>query len=281
MRRAALWITGCGIMLLVGCVGQGDYDQLMFKNRALESEKLAAEQRALDAEAQAESLRNQLRLKEGELDKEKQMVASLTAEKDGLYDKLNKLTEMVEKLKGTEPSKPIMITPLPPELDKALKEFAAAHPDMVEYDSERGVVKWKSDMIFTSGSDMVEEKAKSPLRSFCQIINTAQAQAFDVVIVGHTDNDPIKHSGSKHPTNWHLSAHRAIAVSNELMSDKISPKRVGVMGYGEFRPIATNDTDAGKQKNRRVEVYLVSHGEMASTGATLPAVNQATEENSK
>ena len=77
-----------------------------------------------------------------------------------------------------------------------------------------------------------------------------------MVVVGHTDNDPIIHARLKHPTNWHLSAHRAIAVGLELLEAHIDPQRLAVMGYGEFHSFVENTTKENKSLNRRVEIYL-------------------------
>jgi len=91
------------------------------------------------------------------------------------------------------------------------------------------------------------------------IIDSPAAADFDAVIVGHTDNIPIvkPETKAKHPTNWHLSVHRAISVMNVLRGGAVAPDRLGVMGYGEYRPAVANDTKANRAKNRRVEVYLV------------------------
>jgi chemotaxis protein MotB len=88
------------------------------------------------------------------------------------------------------------------------------------------------------------------------------AADFDVIIVGHTCTRPIARSETKakHPTNWHLSAHRAISVGFALQKYGYPAERTGVMGYGEYRPVADNATEAGASQNRRVDVYLVPRG---------------------
>ena len=73
------------------------------------------------------------------------------------------------------------------------------------------------------------------LRGFSDIIKSPAAAGFEVIVVGHTDNKPISRPQTKqnHPTNWHLSAHRSIAVANVLLRNGYQPERVGVMGCGE------------------------------------------------
>jgi chemotaxis protein MotB len=77
----------------------------------------------------------------------------------------------------------------------------------------------------------------------------------DVSVQGHTDNQgPGKNSPFK--DNWELSSARAISVLQELLLDGVSPKRVNAAGFAEYRPLATNATKTGREKNRRVELHF-------------------------
>jgi chemotaxis protein MotB len=242
--------------ILAGCVAQADYDQLMVANKAALAEREAAEQRALDAETQSEALRTQLLAREEALAAHRALVENLKGENDQLETAFGSMQEVVKGV-NFSPQRPLIIqTQLPPALDHALRNFAASHPDAVEYDASRGMVKWKSDLLFASGSDVVREDAKSTLRSFAAVVNTVEASNFDIVVAGHTDDDPIRHSRARHPTNWHLSAHRAIAVSQELLEAQIDPARLAVVGYGEHRAFVPNASDQNKALNRRVEIYI-------------------------
>ena len=151
---------------------------------------------------------------------------------------------------------------LPVELSTMLEDFAKGN-EMITYDSGRGVVKFKSDLLFDLGSDTVASSAIEAVKSLCEILNSEGALQFDIIIAGHTDDVPIQkpETRAKHPTNWHLSAHRAIAVLNLMASNKIDPKRMSVRGFGEFRPIAENEAGKkGNPQNRRVEIYIVAKG---------------------
>lgn len=75
-----------------------------------------------------------------------------------------------------------------------------------------------------------------------------------MLVEGHTDNRPIKNS--VYPSNWELSAARAASVVRYLALEGVSPDRLGAMGYGEFNPVARNDTDTGRRKNRRVVLLI-------------------------
>lgn len=151
---------------------------------------------------------------------------------------------------------------LPVELSTLLEDFAKEH-DMVTYDSSRGVVKFKSDLLFEKGSDKVASSAAQAVKLLCGILNSEEAKEFDVIIAGHTDDIPIMkpETRAKHPTNWHLSANRAIAVLNVMASNNIESKRMSVRGFGEYRPFAENKPNkGGNPQNRRVEIYIVAKG---------------------
>jgi len=151
---------------------------------------------------------------------------------------------------------------LPVELSTMLEDFAK-DKEMVAYDSSRGIVKFKSDLLFESGSDKVAPMAGEVVKSLCKILNSEQGKKFDVIIAGHTDDIRIGKPATraKHPTNWHLSAHRAISVLDIMSNNNVSPERMSVRGFGEFRPIAPNKPNKkGNPKNRRVEIYIVPKG---------------------
>lgn len=149
---------------------------------------------------------------------------------------------------------------LPLELSVQLQDFAN-NSDMVTFDEETGMLKFKSDFLFASGSDKVQAKAIAPIQQLCKILNSASGKELDVIIVGHTDNVPISASRRDHPSNWHLSVHRAISVLNEMKNQKVKSERMSVKGYGEFRPIVENKPSKGAAENRRVEIMLVPKGE--------------------
>ena len=151
---------------------------------------------------------------------------------------------------------------LPVELSTLLEDFASKH-DMVDYDSARGMVKFKSDLLFEKGSDKVAASAIDAIKLLCGIMSSPEAKDFDAVIAGHTDDMRIGQAATraKHPTNWHLSAHRAIAVLNVMTGSKVDPKRLSIRGFGEYRPLAANlPGKKGNPQNRRVEIYIVAKG---------------------
>lgn len=151
---------------------------------------------------------------------------------------------------------------LPVELSTMLEDFAAKE-EMVTYDSSRGIVKFKSDLLFEPGSDKVAPSAIEAIQSLCKILATEQAKEFDIIVAGHTDDIPIGKPATraKHPTNWHLSAHRAISVLNVMSRNNIAASRLSARGFGEYRPVVPNKPNKkGNAQNRRVEIYIVAKG---------------------
>jgi len=204
-----------------------------------------------------------------QLDAKNQQVASLQAENDGLRDSVRELQSILRDKATAGPGDvTIMASPLPPELDTELKRLAEQYPDVIEYDSQKGAVRWKADLLFPLGSDQLVGNTESmeALRKFAEIVQSDAALGFDVIVVGHTCTTPIvkPETKAKHPTNWHLSAHRAIAVMDLLAQQNVSMQRMGIMGYGEYRPIASNQTEQGRARNRRVEIYLVPRDSVGS-----------------
>lgn len=149
---------------------------------------------------------------------------------------------------------------LPPELAGKLEKFAATS-DMITFNASSGMVKFKSDLLFNKGSAVVASDAAKAIVALCGIINSSAASNFNVVVVGHTDDVPIRKPSTRamYPNNWYLSVDRAISVEEIMEKSGVSPKRMSVKGYGQYKPIAPNAPGhKGNPKNRRVEIYLVA-----------------------
>jgi chemotaxis protein MotB len=121
---------------------------------------------------------------------------------------------------------------------------------------EKGlVITFVADVLFDSGKAKIRNEAYSLLDKVAVVLKENVPQ-FSVGIEGHTDNEPIKVSGWK--SNWELSTARALSVLHYLSEEKgISPQRLSAIGYGEYRPVASNDNNEGRQMNRRVEIVIL------------------------
>ena len=121
---------------------------------------------------------------------------------------------------------------------------------------EKGlVITVVGDLLFDSGKAKIRPEAHTILDKVARVLKENVPQ-FKVGIEGHTDNQPIKHSGWK--SNWELSTARALSVLHYLVNEKgISPGRLSANGYGEYTPVSLNDTKEGRQLNRRVEIVIL------------------------
>jgi chemotaxis protein MotB len=169
---------------------------------------------------------------------------------------------------------------LPVPLIGELTTFAQQNPDIVEFDDKKGLVKFKSDVAFSPGSAIVKPEVKGVIDRLAGILNGPTASNYELMVVGHTDNMPVSNPATKkagHLDNWYLSAHRAIAVSQTLISQGTSARRIEVAGCADQRPIVPNDSEANKGKNRRVEVFILptTIGSSPAPIAPQPPVVQA------
>ena len=115
-----------------------------------------------------------------------------------------------------------------------------------------------SSIFFNSGKTTLKDTAKNSLRQVCRVVNT-DFPANMIRIEGHTDTDPINRTKELFKSNWELSAMRAANVLHFLIDDcHLDPKRLYIAGFGEFEPVAGNNTSAGKQQNRRVEIVVMA-----------------------
>jgi chemotaxis protein MotB len=261
MRTINTWmILAVVAMVAVGCVAQREADDLKTLYRNSQEQVVDLQERLAEADARIAALM-------GDAGSESNALASALAERDRLRTALDDAEERLRNA-GT--------VVLPPELDDALSRLAEANPQLMSYDAERGMIKLRSDLTFGLGSADVSAGATSSLGSLAKIFKSPSASQYEVRVVGHTDNVPIKNVGTraKHPTNWHLSVHRAISVMQVLGKAGVPNTRMSVAGYGEFHPVVANAV-GGSEANRRVELYLVA---MTSAGsAPEPAAAAAPE----
>ncbi len=246
-----------------GCVSKAEFDKCARRNLTLQELVASLEEAQENERIRADRLKAELDAIKAGGDLCAKKVAELEAmmaEKNAMIDKL---TKMVSE------------SPLPPELSNALADWAnQVGSDLVEYDEKTGVVRFKSDLLFEKGQATVQAGVRPQLEKFAQIMGSAAAEGFDVLIVGHTDDVPIlkPETRAQHPTNWHLSAHRAIAVEDILAGAGMAETRLAVVGMGEFRPIAPNaGGNRGNALNRRVEIYIVPAGQIRISTGTAAA----------
>lgn len=179
---------------------------------------------------------------------DREKISRLSGEKGQLETELSQLQEMREK-ERMELAKAKNL------LSKLLKKEIDDKQIRVE-ESERGlVITFLAEILFDSGKTKIRDNATEVLNKVTRVLN-GEVKEYRIGIEGHTDNVPIQYSGWK--SNWELSTARATSVLHHLVGQRdVEPSRVSAIGYGEYHPVAGNDTEEGRQQNRRVEIVIL------------------------
>jgi chemotaxis protein MotB len=140
------------------------------------------------------------------------------------------------------------------DLENRLKDQLASKEVSVSMQDRGLVVTFLSEVLFDSGKAEIRSQAFESLNSVAAVLLDTAA-GMEVGVEGHTDNEPIKYSGWK--SNWDLSGARSMSVLEYLIKKGVGPERLSFIGYGEYRPVASNSSAQGRQKNRRVEIVIL------------------------
>lgn len=169
-------------------------------------------------------------------------------------DDLKHIDELSEQLKKEQEARKDLLR-AQKELAEQLKKEIEEKKIRLEMAKKGLVITFVAEVLFDSGKSEIRQEAYSVLDRVAEVLKK-QVPDRNVAIEGHTDNQPIKVSVWK--SNWELSTARATSVLHYLIDNKtVSPSRLSSIGYGEFRPIDSNDTAQGRQKNRRVEITIL------------------------
>ena len=276
MRRSpATFIVGtlaiATVALGSGCVPQDKYDALLTTNNSLKEEIVRLNSENDQSRQTAQMMQERF--------------ANANAQLGGLQTDNERLKAQMDALGVSYAELEVMLNemepfPLPDNINRALQELANAYPGLLTYDAKKGMVRFASDLTFDLGSAELRPNAAQSIERLAQIVNDASIASYEVKVVGHTDSVPIVNAATKakHPTNTHLSVHRAIAVGQALINNSTDARRIQVAGYGPYRPVVA-EGPGGAAENRRVEIYLVpmTGGDLAasdSAGAATPIVAQ-------
>jgi chemotaxis protein MotB len=144
------------------------------------------------------------------------------------------------------------------ELKRKIDAYARAHGLQTKIETivtRRGLVVrlLTDDVLFASASANLEQRANGLLTAISQLLVTEVRHP--IVVEGHTDSRPI--NSAQFPTNWELSTARATQVVRFFIRHRVAPGRLQAAGDAAQRPIGSNLTDAGRSRNRRVEIVLL------------------------
>lgn len=282
MQRSPMFVLAVFFLILSGCVSSGTYQQKLLQAEGLQAS--LQEQQAAYVTLVAENARLQ-----GEVTRLTGGLAGLVQERDtlnlakkGLEDALNSTSDaknqqigelsqrfgaleaenrrlqddlaQLQKLKDLEVQKTSRTYE---ELLERMKSEISKGEVTISELKGKLTVNLVESVLFDSGKAEVKPDGLVVLQKVTDILKHISDKV--IRIEGHTDNVQIGGLlARKFPTNWELSAARAINVARYLQQQGVDPALLAAVAYGEFKPVASNDTEEGRAKNRRIEMVLVS-----------------------
>jgi len=123
----------------------------------------------------------------------------------------------------------------------------------VEDEDGRTTIAMRSEVLFPSGSADLSADGRDTIHQVG--VALARNTSLNWQVEGHTDNEAI--NTKEFPDNWHLGAARSLAVLEVLQNSGMSGDRISAASFGEFTPVASNATEAGRAQNRRIEIVLL------------------------
>ena len=195
--------------------------------------------------------------------------AKSQAEVEGLNAKLAEANTKIEDLQKEHDAAVEMHKSLESEMRAALESKDVTISQL----QGKLTVNILDSVLFDSGEAELKPDGATVLRKVADIL--AQHPKLKVHVIGHTDNVPIRASArSRFASNWELSTARATAAVRFLSeSAGVDPRRLGAVGYGEFRPVADNATAEGRARNRRIAITILSEELAGSDAPISPGTN--------
>lgn len=265
MKKHVLLLTmAAGMLLVSSCVSKKDLENCQSENRELTANYQNTKEELAASKARVASLEEQLAQQkkdfaalQGSLDKSLLNANANNINISKLVDQINESNQYIRHLVEVKSKSDSLNLVLTNNLTRSL-----SREEMKEVDVRvlKGVVyiSLADNMLYRSGSYEINDRAEETLGKIAKII--MDYKDYDVLIEGNTDNVPVntKSAAMKNiRNNWDLSALRASSVVQYLQDHfGVSPKRLTAGGRGEYNPVATNDTELGKQRNRRTQIII-------------------------
>lgn len=263
-KRTLFSALAIGCLVLSGCASKKDLENCQNENRQLTSEYQSAKETIAANNARIKSLEDQLAQAkasaaalQGSLDRSLNNADKNNVNISKLVDQINESNQYIRHLVEVKTKSDSLNMVLTNNLTRSL-----SREELKEVDVQvlKGVVyiSLADNMLYKSGSYEVNERAEQTLSKIAKII--MDYRDYDVLIEGNTDNVPINTANEKMRNirnNWDLSALRATSVALYLQEHfGVDPKRLTAGGRGEWNPLAGNDTELGKQRNRRTQIII-------------------------
>ena len=248
-----------GAWLVSSCVSKKDLENCQNQNRELNTSYKKAKEDLAASKSRVASLEEHLShqkrdyaLLQKSLDKSLTNSSANNVNISKLVDQINESNQYIRHLVEVKSKSDSLNLVLTNNLTRSLSREELKEVDVKVL---KGVVyiSLADNMLYKSGSYEINDRAAETLSKIAKII--MDYKDYDVLIEGNTDNVPINRENIRN--NWDLSCLRASSVVQYLQNNYgVNPKRLTAGGRGEFNPIATNNTEAGKQRNRRTQIII-------------------------
>ncbi|WP_024990538.1 OmpA/MotB family protein [Segatella albensis] len=273
-----------GALLVTSCASKKELENCQNENRELTTNYQDSKEKLAAANARVASLEDQLAQQkkdyaalQSSLDKSLTNANSNNINISKLVDQINESNQYIRHLVEVKSKSDSLNMVLTNNLTRSLSK-----EEMKEVDVQvlKGVVyiSLADNMLYKSGSYEVNDRAEETLSKIAKII--MDYKDYDVLIEGNTDNVPVNNKAASMKNirnNWDLSALRASSVVQYLQDHYgVDPKRLTAGGRGEYNPVATNDTEIGKQRNRRTQIIITP-----KLDQFMDLIDKAPEENAK
>ncbi|MBD9058646.1 OmpA/MotB family protein [Segatella copri] len=251
-------------LMATSCASKKDLQNCQNENKELSSNYQAAKEKLAATEASLAAAQEQLATAksdyaklQGSLDKSLNNASQNNVSIEKLVDQINESNQYIRHLVEVKSKSDSLNMVLTNNLTRSLSK-----EEMKEVDVQvlKGVVyiSLADNMLYQSGSYEVNSRAQETLSKIAKIIT--DYKDYDVLVEGNTDNVPVSTTSAKMKNirnNWDLSALRAASVVQYLQDHfGVNPKRLTAGGRGEYNPVTTNDTEVGKQRNRRTQIII-------------------------
>ena len=264
-KNVIMMALACGL-ILSSCASKKDLENCQTENKSLTENLQAAREDLAAKNARIGALEEQNRgmqqlLKNAEdkyaklqesLDKSLTNASQNNVSIEKLVDQINESNQYIRHLVEVKSKSDSLNMVLTNNLTRSLSKEELKEVDVQVL---KGVVyiSLADNMLYKSGSYEINSRAAETLSKIAKIIK--DYKDYDVLIEGNTDNVPISKPNIRN--NWDLSALRASSVVQALQNDYgVDPKRLTAGGRGEYNPVAGNDTEVGKQRNRRTQIII-------------------------
>lgn len=273
MKRLTILVFVLGSLLLSGCASKKQFQALQAENAKIKQlyedtrvelaecnattknlqDRIASEQqRVKDAQKRLDDLRADYQKLQGSLDQSLRQNSQGNINISKLVDEINASNRFIKQLVDAKSKSDSLNMVLTNNLTRSLSRDELQEVDVKVL---KGVVyiSLADNMLYKSGSYEINERAGETLSKIAKIIK--DYKDYDVLVEGNTDPVPISRTNIRN--NWDLSCLRASSVVQSLQNDYgVDPKRLSAAGRGEYNPIASNDTELGKQRNRRTQIII-------------------------